>query len=40
MHGKNVLHRDLKSENILIDSDGGIKIGDLGFSIFEPNGIR
>ena len=32
MHHKNVLHRDIKSENILSSSDGEIKIADLGFS--------
>ena len=32
MHRKNVLHRDIKSENILSSKDGEIKIADLGFS--------
>lgn len=34
MHKHNVLHRDIKSDNILCDSDGTIKIADMGFSIF------
>ena len=34
MHNKNVLHRDIKSDNILCRSDGTIKLADLGFSIF------
>ena len=32
MHNKNILHRDLKSDNILMSSDGQIKITDLGFA--------
>ena len=32
MHNYNVLHRDIKSENILSSSDGEIKIADLGLS--------
>ena len=34
MHSKNILHRDLKSENILCNSLGQVKIADLGLSIF------
>ena len=34
MHQKNILHRDIKSDNILCSSDGQIKIADLGFSVF------
>ena len=34
MHSKNVLHRDIKSDNILCDRNGEIKIADLGFSVF------
>jgi len=32
MHGKNVIYRDLKPENLLIDSLGYIKITDFGFA--------
>ena len=34
MHFKNILHRDIKSANILCSTDGQIKIADLGFSVF------
>lgn len=33
LHAKNVLHRDIKSDNILFKVDGTIKIADLGFSV-------
>jgi 5'-AMP-activated protein kinase catalytic alpha subunit len=31
-HCRSVLHRDIKLDNILMDSDGGIKICDFGVS--------
>ena len=34
MHDMNVLHRDIKSDNILYSADGEIKIADLGLSCF------
>ena len=34
MHQHNILHRDLKSDNILCNSTGEIKVSDLGFSVF------
>ena len=34
MHTENVLHRDLNSENVYLDSEGGIKLGDLGVSVY------
>ena len=34
MHDNNVLHRDIKSENILCRPDGTVKIADLGLSVF------
>lgn len=32
MHSKNILYRDLKPENLLLDNDGYIKITDFGFA--------
>ena len=34
MHRSNVLHRDIKSDNVLHSEDGRIKIGDLGTACF------
>ncbi len=32
MHNKNILHRDLKTQNIFITSGGSIRLGDFGIS--------
>jgi len=36
LHQRNVAHRDMKLENLLIDSDLNVKIIDFGFSIENP----
>jgi len=36
MHEKNVCHRDIKLENILLDEELNIKIIDFGFALCSP----
>jgi serum/glucocorticoid-regulated kinase 2 len=32
LHGKKIIYRDIKPENIMIDKDGNLKIADFGLS--------
>jgi serum/glucocorticoid-regulated kinase 2 len=32
MHSKNIIYRDIKAENIMIDSNGNVKLVDFGLS--------
>ena len=32
MHGNKIVHRDIKHQNVFVDSDMNLKVGDFGIS--------
>ena len=34
LHKMNILHRDIKSDNVFISSEGDVTLADLGLSVF------
>ena len=36
MHGRGILHRDIKTENVLLDADGYCLLADMGLAVYCP----
>ena len=40
LHSHGILHRDLKSANVLVNNEGKVALADLGLSAKKPDGVQ